>query len=121
VLADRNLLEALFSILLSNALDAIPEGGAITVCGSQPGAERVAIEVRDQGCGIEAPDLARVFEPFFTTKQPGKGTGLGLAIARNIAHEHGGTVRLESAPGRGTTARVELPLWRTRPAAGAPP
>jgi PAS domain S-box-containing protein len=121
VLADRNLLEALFSILLSNALDAIPEGGAITVRGSRPAAERVAIEVADEGCGIEPVDLARAFEPFFTTKQPGKGTGLGLAIARNIVHEHGGTIRLESAPGRGTTACVELPLWRPQPAAADSP
>jgi signal transduction histidine kinase len=53
-----------------------------------------------------------VFEPFFTTKGPGKGTGLGLAIARNIVLEHGGSIRLESSPGNGAVARVELPVWQ---------
>jgi two-component system cell cycle sensor histidine kinase/response regulator CckA len=52
-----------------------------------------------------------VFEPFYTTKGPGKGTGLGLAIARNIVIEHGGSIRIESVPGRGTVAAVDLPLW----------
>jgi len=108
--ADRNLMETLLLILLSNALDAVPPGGEIrTFCRSMaPG--RVGFAVHDNGCGIRAADRERVFEPFFTTKEPGKGTGLGLAIARNVVLEHGGTIEIESQPGAGTTAYVDLPL-----------
>jgi two-component system NtrC family sensor kinase len=112
VLADRNLLEALFLILLSNALDAVSDGGAIAVRCVHSSETSIEIRIADEGCGIAPVHLPHVFEPFYTTKGPGKGTGLGLAIARNIVVEHGGTIRLESAPGRGTIAAVELPLWR---------
>jgi PAS domain S-box-containing protein len=112
VLADRNQLEALFLILVSNSLDALPEQGTIRIRARLLNQERVVIEVSDNGCGIDPVNLPRIFEPFFTTKPAGKGTGLGLAIASNILSEHGGAVRLDSAPGRGTTAIVELPLWQ---------
>lgn len=116
VLADRNLLEALFSILLSNALEAIPPGGAISIQAHCACVDRIAIRIADNGCGIAQEHLPHIFEPFFTTKTIGKGTGLGLAIARNIVLEHGGEIRLESKPEHGTTATVELPLWRAVPA-----
>jgi len=110
VCADRNLLETVLLILLSNALDAIPAGGVIRLrCRPLPGS-RAQIAVSDNGAGISPANLARVFEPFFTTKEPGKGTGLGLAIARNFATEHGGSIRLESEPGKGATAFIDLPL-----------
>jgi two-component system, sporulation sensor kinase A len=109
VLADRNLLETLLLALLSNALDAVPREGEIRITGKAPSSGRVEFMVRDNGCGIDAALHDRVFEPFFTTKEPGKGTGLGLAIARNVVSEHGGTIRLESEPGKGTVAYVELP------------
>lgn len=112
VFADRNLLEALLSILLSNAADAISEGGDITIRCDRPTPESLRIEIHDSGCGISPADLDHVFEPFFTTKGPGRGTGLGLPIARNIVVEHGGSINLESAPEQGTTAIVELPVWR---------
>lgn len=115
VLADRNLLEALFLILLSNSLDAIAPGGAIDIRCRRPSENRIEFQISDDGCGIAPSDLAHVFEPFFTTKGSGKGTGLGLAIARNILLEHGGSIRLESPPGRGTTVSIELPLWRPSP------
>ena len=73
----------------------------------------------DNGCGISAADRERVFEPFFTTKEPGKGTGLGLAIARNVVLEHGGTIEIESQPGAGTTAYVDLPLVPAAQLAGS--
>jgi signal transduction histidine kinase len=110
VLADRNLLETLLLALLSNALDAVPAEGAISVIGSAPSSGRLGFMVKDNGCGFDAALQDRVFEPFFTTKEPGKGTGLGLAIAKNVVLEHGGTIRLESEPGKGTTAYVDLPL-----------
>jgi PAS domain S-box-containing protein len=111
VLADRTLLEALFLSLLSNALDAVPDGGRIAVRCVRRDGDRIEVRVADDGCGISASQLPHVFEPFYTSKGPGKGTGLGLAIARNIVVEHGGSIRLESAPGRGTVASVELPVW----------
>jgi len=113
VLADRNLLEVLFSTLLSNAIDAIAVEGGITVTCRRPSSSFVQIEIADNGCGISPEHQPHVFEPFFTTKGPGKGTGLGLAIARNIVLEHGGSIRLESSPGNGAVARVELPVWQT--------
>jgi PAS domain S-box-containing protein len=110
VRADRNLLETLLLVLLSNALDAIPERGEIRVRCRRAAADTVGFAVEDNGCGIAPADLEHVFEPFFTTKGPGKGTGLGLAIARNVVLEHGGTIRIESEPGVRTTAYVDLPL-----------
>ncbi len=110
ILADRNQLEALFLILLTNAADAVSVDGTIRVgCDfSAPGA--VAVRVTDNGCGIDTQILPHIFEPFFTTKPPGAGTGLGLAIASNILQNHGGSLRFDSTPRRGTTAVVELPL-----------
>ena len=110
VLGDRNLLEALFSTLLSNALDAIPSHGAIEIRCARPAPEILEVRIADNGCGIDPADQPRLFEPFFTTKGPGKGTGLGLAIARNIVIEHGGAIRLEGRPGGGAEAIVELPV-----------
>lgn len=109
VLADSNQVETLLIILLSNALDALPVNGAVNVRSACEDG-RLRIELADNGCGINEADRERVFEPFFTTKPPGKGTGLGLAIARNIVHEHGGFLALQSKPGIGTTAVIELPL-----------
>jgi PAS domain S-box-containing protein len=120
VFADSNQLEALFTILISNALDAIPPAGVINIAcsrlpqSSRPGAVDggsgwIEIRITDNGCGIPASDFPHVFEPFFTTKGAGKGTGLGLAIARNIVTEHGGSIRLQSTPEQGTAAIIELP------------
>jgi two-component system NtrC family sensor kinase len=110
VLADRNQIETLFLILLSNALDAVQPNGTVSIECKRLPANKIHVTVSDNGCGIEAAHLERVFEPFFTTKTPGKGTGLGLSIARNIVHEHGGSIRLLSELGRGTQAIVQLPL-----------
>ena len=110
VQADRNLLETVLLILLTNALDATPAGGEIRIRGGAISPDRVSFSVADNGCGIRPEHLERVFEPFFTTKEPGKGTGLGLAIARNVLVEHGGAIRIESQPGSGATVTIELPL-----------
>lgn len=112
LLADKNELETLLLILLSNALDAVPEGGNIDLQlrSARPG--RLELIIADNGCGISPADQARIFEPFFTTKPIGKGTGLGLAIAKNIVTEHGGDIRIESTPGVGTSAIVDLPIWQ---------
>lgn len=113
VMADRNNLETLLLILLSNSLDAIPEGGSISLELVESSDSTIALVISDNGSGIAKLDQARIFEPFFTTKPIGKGTGLGLAIAKNIVTDHGGTIRLQSAPGNGTTAVVTLPTCGT--------
>jgi PAS domain S-box-containing protein len=119
VLADRNQLEALFLILLSNAADAVgPEGNILMTC-ARSAHDSVEVRVADNGCGIDPEALPRIFEPFFTTKPPGVGTGLGLAIASNILQAHGGTVRLDSVPRQGTTAIVNLPVYHETSATGA--
>ena len=110
VFADRNLLETLLLTLLSNALDAVLPGGEIRLRCRRPSPGTVGFTVSDNGSGISPAHLEHVFEPFFTTKEPGKGTGLGLAIARNVVMEHGGSIEIESRPGEGTTAIVDLPL-----------
>ncbi|MGA2182929.1 MAG: ATP-binding protein [Bryobacteraceae bacterium] len=110
VYADRNLLETVLLILLSNALDAIPVGGKICITCRPIRTGSIEVAVRDNGPGIGEANLARVFEPFFTTKEPGKGTGLGLSIAKNFVIEHGGSIRIESEAGQGATAYFDLPL-----------
>lgn len=110
VFGDRNELEALFLILVSNSLDAISREGVIHIRCRNSDPDRLRIEIADSGCGMDEATLAHIFEPFYTTKAPGSGTGLGLAIAANILREHGGTIAFESAPTKGTTARIELPL-----------
>ena len=104
--------------LLENAANASPAGAVVALHTRRDGG-KIAIDVIDQGSGIAAADLPRVFEPFFTTKAPGQGTGLGLAIARSIVVEHGGSVRLQSLPGQGTTVLVQLPRCRALKGVGA--
>jgi PAS domain S-box-containing protein len=110
--ADRQQLRQLFLNLLTNASDAMPEGGKLTVRVASSlvdNAEVVAIEFADTGEGIPAENLEKIWDPFFTTKSEGKGTGLGLAICRRICEEHGGTIDIESQVGAGTTVRSVFP------------
>ena len=69
-----------------------------------------AIEVIDEGIGIARENLPRLFQPFFTTKPPNRGTGIGLAVCKYIVEQFGGTIGIESEPGRGTTVAVVLPV-----------
>ena len=112
--ADRQLLRQVFLNLLTNAGDAMPEGGTLTLRvapGSlEDGRPAVVIEFADTGLGISPEHLSKVMEPFFTTKEEGKGTGLGLAICRRAVHEHGGTIHITSEVGTGTTVRIALPI-----------
>jgi signal transduction histidine kinase len=115
--ADAGELNQVLLSLVVNAADAISEShrrGRIRVSTRQVD-DAVAIAVADDGCGM-SPDVAeRVFDPFFTTKEVGSGTGQGLTVARSIVERHGGTIALETEPGRGTTFRVKLPLGRAAP------
>jgi two-component system sensor histidine kinase RegB len=94
--------------LLKNALQATPGGGSVALRLSAAGNE-VRAEVVDCGRGMAPEVLARAGEPFFTTKGPGEGMGLGLFLTRELAQQLGGSLELESAPGKGTTARLRLP------------
>jgi signal transduction histidine kinase len=105
--ADRQHLLQLFLNLITNASDAMPQGGTLTI--RVNAADNVTVEIIDTGAGIAPEDLARIVEPFFTTKPEGEGTGLGLPICRHIAKEHGGKLEIASEPGKGTTVRVVLP------------
>ena len=106
--ADRAQLEQALLNLVSNAVDAMPSGGRLRLA-ARPHPAGVELVVADSGGGIAAEELSKVFDPLYTTKPPGKGTGLGLPILREVVEAHGGTVRLESRPGEGTTALVCLP------------
>ena len=111
ILGDANRLTEVFVNLLTNALDAMPEGGTLAVRTLANPQEKggVRIEVADTGSGIAAEDLPRIFDPFFTTKEPGKGTGLGLSISHGIVKDHKGEIWVHSTPGQGTTFYVTLP------------
>jgi signal transduction histidine kinase/CheY-like chemotaxis protein/PAS domain-containing protein len=119
--ADRQQLLQLFLNLFTNASDAMPRGGTLTIRVTAPSeSKQVIIEIADTGTGIPPEILPKVAEPFFSTKPEGKGTGLGLAICRRIVKEHKGTFDLlsEGIPGRGTTARIALPVTNGTNSAG---
>jgi two-component system cell cycle sensor histidine kinase/response regulator CckA len=115
-------LEQVFLNLVINALQALPDGrpdNELTVSAWLEGPS-VIVEVRDNGPGIPSEVLPRVFDPFFTTKPVGLGMGLGLSICHGIVSAHGGTITVESEPGR-TTFRVTLPAAEGRAALPSPP
>ncbi len=109
--ADAGQLDQVLLNLATNARDAMPEGGVLTietmpVPGDEP---RVKLVVRDTGHGFSDDVRACLFDPFFTTKEQGKGTGLGLSITYGIVSQHGGTIEVESARGRGTAFTITFP------------
>lgn len=114
VMGDRNEIETMMLILISNALDAVSEGGTVFISGAPAEDDALELRVIDNGCGISQEDLQRLFQPFFTTKPPGKGTGLGLSIARNIAKEHGGSIDITSELNKGTEVLVRLPVYTSQ-------
>ena len=107
---DRSRLQQVVMNLLLNALDAVGEGGEITLRAWEERDGMARLEVRDNGVGIPAEARDKVFDPFFTTKGSGAGTGLGLSISYAIVREHAGTLVVDSEPGRGTAMRMLLPL-----------
>jgi len=108
VAADEAQLELALLNLVTNAIDAMPGGGTLTVA-AKAREGRVRIEVRDTGSGIAPEVLPRVFEPWVTTKPAGRGTGLGLSITRDLITSLGGTISVVTAAGHGTTFTIELP------------
>jgi PAS domain S-box-containing protein len=116
---DREQLEQLLINLVSNARDAMPEGGTVGIEAFREG-YLCGIRVRDNGPGMTAEVAKRVFEPFFTTKKLG-GTGLGLSVADQIVKAHRGSIDLETTPEEGTTFTVRIPLSNEAAAAAALP
>jgi signal transduction histidine kinase len=107
VVSDPIQIEEVLSNLVHNSIDAMPQGGQLTISSKLEGKNAVMI-VSDAGIGIPPENIERVFNPFFTTKP--HGTGLGLAIVYRIIEEHKGTIKISSEKGKGTSARVELPI-----------
>lgn len=124
VLADRHQLEQVLMNLATNARDAMPKGGTLSIATSaivmseqfpsaqgygKPG-RYALLTISDNGSGMDAEVRKRIFEPFYTTKEVGKGTGLGLAVAYGIVTQHEGYINVDSEPGRGATFDIYLPL-----------
>ncbi len=107
--ADAELLHKALSNLVLNAMDAMPEGGTLTLRTRHDDA-KVTIEVADTGSGLTPEECERIFTPYYTSKQ--HGTGLGLAIVQSVVSDHGGTVSVKSEAGRGSTFVIELPVAR---------
>jgi len=107
------LTETMTNLIL-NALDAMPDGGTLTITTRQERGGPVTIIVGDTGVGMSEVVRQRVFEPFFTTKSEGEGTGLGLSMAYSIVRRLGGDIRVESQPGRGATFTLTFPAARER-------
>jgi len=104
---DAELMERVFFNLITNAAEASPPDGAVTVK-TRPAGENAEISVIDRGAGIDPKDRESIFNPFFTTKP--EGVGLGLAIVSQIVDQHGGTMSVESELGKGSVFRVFLPM-----------
>jgi signal transduction histidine kinase len=106
VSADAELLHRAISNLVLNAMDAMPQGGRLTLR-TRAEEGKVLIEVADTGSGLTPEECERIFTPYYTSKE--NGTGLGLAIVQSVVSDHGGSIRVQSEPGRGTTFVIELP------------
>jgi signal transduction histidine kinase len=110
----QELVQALLNLMI-NARDAMPDGGRLRIAAAELALDSgtfLEVLVADTGAGMDEPTRARIFEPFFTTKAPGKGSGLGLAMVLGTVRKYEGTIDVESAPGKGTTFRILLPVSR---------
>jgi signal transduction histidine kinase len=111
IVADPELLKTCFLNLMINAMDAMPGGGLLDLSvrrREEDGQEEIEVVVRDSGKGMTSEEIRAAFEPYFSTKDT--GLGLGLALTHKIVTDHGGSVVIESEPGKGTTVRLRLPL-----------
>ena len=109
VQGDSQLLSQALLNLALNSIDAMDGSGTLHMS-LQRRDQMVEVEVRDNGCGMTSEELSQALEPFFTTKPPGSGTGLGLSMAYGTIQDHGGDLKLESAPGVGTRAIMSIPI-----------
>ena len=128
VMADSTQIEQVLMNLATNARDAMPDGGSLTIRTElaqfdneyikthgydKPGSYAL-ISIEDRGVGMDVKTRDRIFEPFYTTKEVGKGTGLGLAMAYGMIKQHDGYINVYSEPGKGTTFKIYLPLIRSK-------
>ena len=128
--ADANQIGQVLMNLITNAFQAMPDGGKLSIatehlsvrdktcftCGESFSGEWVVLSVSDTGKGIDQQNLERIFDPFFTTKAVGSGTGLGLSMVHGIVLSHGGHIECDSRPGQGTTFSIYLPAQPPTPA-----
>jgi PAS domain S-box-containing protein len=114
VFGNSGKLQQVFTNLLLNARDSIPDGGRITITTTAAEDDALVVEVADTGIGIAPENVAKIYDPFYTTKGVGRGTGLGLAVSYGIVQEHSGHINVDSTPGRGTTFRITLPTAHAR-------
>jgi signal transduction histidine kinase len=103
------LLQHVFINLFLNAIDAMPDGGSLTVAAALRN-RQVSLSVTDTGCGIPAEEVNRIFDPFYTRSRYKTGTGLGLSICYSIVKQHRGAIEVSSVEGRGSNFIVTLPL-----------
>ena len=108
---DLDKFKQAFMNIVLNAMDAMPEGGTLTIL-TLHDSDAIRIDVVDTGVGIAPEDMNRLFEPFFTTKS--QGTGLGLANAKRVFEEHGGDIQINSVVGSGTTVSLRIPLTNNK-------
>jgi two-component system NtrC family sensor kinase len=109
VAGDVGQLQQAVVALATNAIDAMPDGGTLTLRAIHKGS-RVLVQVTDTGVGIAPENMTKIFDPFFTTKDVGRGTGLGLAVCYGILSDHGGRLDVRSSVGVGTTFTITLPV-----------
>lgn len=109
VSGDVGQLQQAVVALATNAIDAMPDGGTLTLRASRTDS-RVLVQVNDTGIGIPPENMTKIFDPFFTTKDVGRGTGLGLAVCYGILSDHGGRLDVRSSVGTGTTFTITLPV-----------
>ena len=107
VSSDRGQLQQVFLNILSNAFAAVADNGNIIIRTWDEDYEKVGVSIQDDGCGMSEKDLENIFEPFFTTKK-GYGTGLGLPITYGIIKKMGGSIKVESKQGKGSTFTIYL-------------
>lgn len=103
---DESSMRAVMMNLVLNAAQAMPGGGHLGVA-TRADMTRVVASISDTGAGMDGAEVKKIFEPFYTTKS--QGLGLGMAYASKVVEQHGGTIRVESRPGEGTTVEVEIP------------
>ncbi len=108
---DQSRLQQALVNLLLNAIQAMPDGGELTLTiEPDPGSNDIRMDIRDTGTGIPNEQLNSIFDPFFTTKKEGEGTGLGLSVTYNIIQRHSGRISVESTVGKGTCFSIFLPV-----------
>ena len=111
--ADPSQLNQVFVNLVVNSIQAMPEGGKLTITVAVKD-DMVFISIGDTGCGMDKEALEKIFLPFFTTKDIGEGTGLGLSVVHGIVTSHGGTIEVESEVGKGTRFKIRLPIKKKK-------